>query len=102
MSIRYGTSSYILLGLAALGLSALSLYQFVLRPKSNIPGVIDIVASKPEHGGFHPSNIVVDAGETVTLRISSTDVVHGLAIGPGLDINLGYAAPGQVQEVRLT
>lgn len=102
MSIRYGTSSYILLGLAAVGLSALSLYQFVLRPKSNIPGVIDIVASKPEHGGFHPSNIVVDAGETVTLRISSTDVVHGLAIGPGLDINLGYAAPGQVQEVRLT
>ena len=102
MSIRPGTFSHVLLGLAAVGLSTLLLYQFVLRPKSNAPRVIDIVASKPEHGGFHPSDITVYAGETVTLRITSTDVVHGLAIGPGLDIDLGYAAPGQVQEVRLT
>jgi mono/diheme cytochrome c family protein/plastocyanin len=102
MAMRSGTFSHMLLAVVAVGLSALTLYQFVLRPKSNSPRVIDIVASKPEHGGFHPSSIIVDAGETVTLRITSTDVVHGLAIGPGLDINLGYAAPGQVQEVSFS
>ncbi|MCQ3932547.1 MAG: hypothetical protein DPW16_19020, partial [Chloroflexi bacterium] len=48
------------------------------------------------------SAIKVNAGETVTLRFSSKDVTHGIAIGPGLGIDLGHVDPGHVKEVTLT
>jgi heme/copper-type cytochrome/quinol oxidase subunit 2 len=64
--------------------------------------MIDIRAAAPEAGGFQPDAIQVKAGETVTLRFSSVDVTHGIAIGPGLGIDLGHVDPGQVKEITLT
>jgi mono/diheme cytochrome c family protein/plastocyanin len=76
-------------------------YQYVLRPKVASVRVIDIQANTPENGGFQPDGIQVAAGETVILRFQSTDVTHGIAIGPGLGIDLGDVDPGQVKEVTL-
>ena len=81
-------------------------YQFVLRPM--LPQVlsqvrvIDIVAAAPEAGGFQPDTIRVPAGERVRLRFSVPDVTHGIAIGPGLGLDLGHVDPGQVQEIDVT
>lgn len=77
-------------------------YQYGLRRDLSSTRVIDITAAVPEAGGFQPSAIKVDANETVTLRFSSIDVTHGIAIGPGLDIDLGHVDPGHVKEVTLT
>jgi plastocyanin len=77
-------------------------YQKWLRPAMASTRVIDISAAAPEAGGFQPNSIQVEAGETVTLRFASLDVAHGIAIGPGLGVDLGYVDPGQVKEVTLT
>ncbi len=76
-------------------------YQFVLRPRMSNTRVIDIRAAAPENGGFQPDSISVEAGETITLRFYSVDVTHGVAIGPGLGVDLGSIDPGQVKEVTL-
>ncbi|HEX2905429.1 MAG TPA: c-type cytochrome [Phototrophicaceae bacterium] len=81
---------------------AILVYQYGLRPLSTGTRIIDIRASVPEAGGFQPASLQVQAGETVTLRFSSTDVTHGIAIGPGLGVDLGQVDPGQVKEVTLT
>ena len=87
--------------LAGLPLAALG-YQYGLRPLLSPQRVIDITAAVPEAGGFMPDSIQVEAGETVTLRFTSVDVTHGIAIGPGLGIDLGQVDPGKVREVTLT
>lgn len=93
----------IAVGLIALGLPALVLgYQYGLRPLMASPRVIDIRAAVPENGGFQPDSIRVMAGETVTLRFHSVDVTHGIAIGPGLGIDLGQVDAGHVAEVTVT
>jgi mono/diheme cytochrome c family protein/plastocyanin len=83
------------LPVAALG------YQYRLRPALAPTRIIDIRAAAPEAGGFQPDSIQVEAGEKVTLRFSSVDVTHGIAIGPGLGIDLGHVDPGQVKEITL-
>ncbi|MCP4519391.1 MAG: hypothetical protein GY824_29695, partial [Delftia sp.] len=88
----------ILLGLPAAALG----YQFVLRPRLAEVRTIDIVASAPEAGGFQPESIRVAAGEKVRLRFSVPDVVHGIAIGPGLGLDLGQVEPGEVREIEVT
>lgn len=88
----------ILIGLPAAALG----YQFVLRPALADVRTIDVVAAAPEAGGFQPDGIRVAAGETVRLRFSVPDVTHGIAIGPGLGVELGQVDPGQVKEVELT
>jgi plastocyanin len=89
--------------LILIGLPLLTLgYQYVLRPKMADVRVIDIVAAAPETGGFHPESIRVAAGEPVRLRFSVPDVTHGIALGPGLDLDLGQVDPGEVQEVDVT
>jgi heme/copper-type cytochrome/quinol oxidase subunit 2/mono/diheme cytochrome c family protein len=88
----------ILIGLPVVTLG----YQYVLRPRLASHRVIDIRAAVPESGGFQPDAIRVAAGETVTLRFQSVDVTHGVAIGPGLGIDLGHVDPGQIKEVTLT
>jgi len=93
-----GALLLILVGLPA----AVVLYQFVVRPAVADVRVIDVTARVPESGGFSPETIRVAAGETVRLRFSVPDVTHGIAIGPGLGIDLGQVDPGQVKEVRLT
>jgi mono/diheme cytochrome c family protein/plastocyanin len=63
--------------------------------------VVDIVARAPELGGFAPDRLNLKAGETVRLRISSPDVVHGFTI-PGLGVNVDEIYPGKVVEVDVT
>ncbi len=82
--------------------AAVLLYQFVARPALADVRVIDITARVPEAGGFAPETIRVAAGETVRLRFSVPDVTHGIAIGPGLGLDLGHVDPGQVKDVRVT
>jgi plastocyanin len=77
-------------------------YQKWLRPAQAEHRVIEIRAAAPERGGFSPGSIRVEAGETVTLRFHSADVTHGIAIGPGLDIDLGQVDPGKTEEVTVT
>ncbi len=92
------TALSILIGLPAAVLG----YQRLLWPALAGTRTIDVIAAVPESGGFQPGSIKVEAGETVTLRFSSPDVTHGIAIGPGLNIDLGYVDPGHVKEVTLT
>lgn len=77
-------------------------YERWLRPSLSSVRVVDIVAAAPEAGGFQPASIQVAAGETVTLRFHATDVTHGIAIGPGLGVDVGHVDPGHVKEVTLT
>jgi mono/diheme cytochrome c family protein/plastocyanin len=89
--------------LIVIGLPAAALgYQYRLRPALSHTRIIDIRAAVPEAGGFQPDAIQVNTGEKVTLRFSSPDVTHGIAIGPGLGIDLGHVDPGQVKEITLT
>lgn len=77
-------------------------YQNILRPMTHTHRVIDVQAWAPEAGGFSPAVVRIDVGETVTLRFTSMDVTHGVAIGPGLDADLGYIDPGEQGEITLT
>lgn len=96
------------LALVALGLiliifpAAILGYQFLARPALTGVRTIDIIAAAPEAGGFQPDSIRAAAGETVRLRFSVPDVTHGLAIGPGLGIDLGQLDPGEVKEIEVT
>jgi mono/diheme cytochrome c family protein len=63
--------------------------------------VIDIIARTPESGGFTPDHLQLQAGETVRLRVSSPDAVHGFWI-PDLGVNVDEIYPGKVVEVDLT
>ncbi|MEJ5199570.1 MAG: c-type cytochrome [Anaerolineae bacterium] len=71
-----------------------------VRPADGVR-VIEVVARAPEWGGFSPDRLTLRAGETVRLRISSPDVVHGLVI-PGLGIEVDEIYPGKVVEVDVT
>ncbi len=97
-AVALGVMLLILVGLPAITLG----YQYVLRPRLASTRVIDINAAAPEAGGFAPDTIQVEAGETVTLRFAALDVTHGVALGPGLGVDLGDIDPGQVKEVTLT
>ncbi len=90
-------------GLILLGVPVAALgYQHWLRPATAHARIIDIEARIPEDGGFGPDAVTVPMGEPVTLRFASMDVTHGIAIGPGLDIDLGHVDPGKVEEITLT
>jgi cytochrome c oxidase subunit 2 len=92
----------IAVGLILIGLPAATLsYQYWLRPAMASTRVIDIDLSVPQKGGFAPGAITVKTGEPVTLRFASMDVTHGIAIGPGLGIDLGQVDPGQVKAITL-
>jgi len=91
------------LGLILIGLPVTALgYQHWLRPMTASTRVFDIDARIPENGGFGPDAVRIAAGESVTLRFASMDVTHGVAIGPGLDVDLGHVDPGQVKAITLT
>jgi plastocyanin len=77
-------------------------YERLVRPAAQPHRVIEVQAYAPEAGGFKPAAIRVAVGETVTLRFTAMDVTHGVAIGPGLDADLGYIDPGEQGEITLT
>jgi mono/diheme cytochrome c family protein/plastocyanin len=64
--------------------------------------VVDVVANVPEAGGFQPGSVSVRAGQKLRLRFRAADTTHGVAIGPGLGIDLGDLAPGEVKVVDVT
>ncbi len=76
-------------------------YEYLIRPAFSPHRIADIRASVPLSGGFSPDAIRVYKGETVTLRFSSEDVTHGIAIGPGLGVDLGQVDPGHAVEVTM-
>lgn len=75
-------------------------YQHLYLPStSGDVQAIDLVARAPEAGGWSHDVITVNKGDTVRLRITSPDVVHGFAIG-GLGIDVGHIVPGEVTTVE--
>ena len=75
-------------------------YQHLYLPStSGDVQVIDLVARAPEAGGWSHEVITVNKGDTVRLRITSSDVVHGFAIG-GLGIDVGQIVPGEATTVE--
>lgn len=101
--IRRELLARLLLLLILAGLPVLVLgYQYGLRPLLAAERVVDINAAVPEAGGFAPNAIQVAVGQPVTLRFAASDVTHGIAIGPGLGVDLGHIDPGKVAEVTLT
>ena len=75
-------------------------YQYVYLPATHGEAkVIDLVARAPEAGGWLPEVITVNKGDTVRLRITGHDVVHGFAIGR-LGIDVGPIIPGDVTTVE--
>ncbi len=91
----------LLLALAALPIGIFGYRAWRLGPAAAGVRVIEITARAPEQGGFHPDRLTFRAGETVRLRITSPDVVHGLVI-PGLGIEINEIYPGKVVEVDVT
>jgi uncharacterized cupredoxin-like copper-binding protein len=75
-------------------------YQAV-RTRAAGVRVIDVVARTPEQGGFSPDRLQLRAGETVRLRLSSPDVVHGFTI-PALGVDIQEVYPGKVVEIDVT
>jgi len=61
----------------------------------------EIQATMPEKGGWAPDTLHMQAGEPLTLQLTSDDVVHGFAVGkldqPAVDV-----LPGKVTEITLT
>ena len=63
--------------------------------------VVEIHAKMPQNGGWSPTDIIIEAGQPLHLRLISDDVVHGFAIGqseqPAIDL-----LPGKTVETTLT
>ncbi len=85
-----------LLLVAFLALPALALYVLRAPPSGD---ELVIVGRMPENGGWSPEVARVQVGEEVVLRITSDDVVHGLALA-GEDVAAVEVKPGQWQEIR--
>ncbi|MEW6579598.1 MAG: c-type cytochrome [Chloroflexota bacterium] len=99
---RREVAAWVAVGLIVIGLpSAVLGYQHWLRLAAAEQRVIDIQAYAPERGGFAPDAIRVAVNEPVTLRFAAMDVTHGVALGPGLGIDLGHVDPGKVKEISL-
>lgn len=69
------------------------------RPDSETR-VVDVVVKRYRFDPGTNAPLNVSSGETVVLRLTSTDVTHGFAI-PDYGVNV-EVPPGQTVEVRLT
>ncbi len=73
---------------------------FLLQPGS-ARAAVEVVGSVSLDGGWSPANISVEAGTPLHLRLTSSDVVHSIAIGqssqPPVDI-----LPGEYSQLTLT
>jgi mono/diheme cytochrome c family protein/plastocyanin len=92
----------LVVAVVVLGIPAVLFAYQAARQQTSSDGirVINMVARAPEQGGFSPDHLTLKAGETVRLRISSPDVVHGLSI-PGLGVNVDEILPGKPVEVTI-
>lgn len=81
--------------------AGLLIYQFYIFPNASPYPVINIQAGAPENGGFDPETIRIAAGKPVHLVIHAPDVMHGFAIGPGINLDLGYLSPGETMNYDL-
>lgn len=77
-------------------------YQYGIRPLLAGHRIIDVDSRTPENGGFSPDLIRLEVRETATLRFRADDVTHGIAIGPGLGLDLGQIDPGRTGEVTVS
>ena len=72
----------------------------VFAHRFEAPHVVVLTGAMPEAGGWQPASLTADVGEEVRLRLTSSDVMHGFAIGqdsrPPVDVK-----PGQVTEIAL-
>lgn len=62
---------------------------------------LDISASIAELGGFQPGTVVLNVGDTLTLRFKSADAAHTIAFGPGLDVAPVEIDPEHSGEITL-
>lgn len=100
---RREVAAWVAVVLIVIGLPGAVLgYQRWLRLAAAERRVIDIRAYAPERGGFAPDAIRVAVNEPLTLRFAAMDVTHGVALGPGLGIDLGHVDPGKVKEISLS
>lgn len=67
------------------------------RVSAQEPKVINITAKR---FAFEPSSVTLKKGETVTLRVRSEDVTHGLFLRP-LKID-ATIEPGKTEEITVT
>jgi cytochrome c oxidase subunit 2 len=75
-------------------------YQYVYRPWTERDvKVFDLIAQRPEDGGWQPERITVNQGDRVRLRLHGADVVHGFAMGR-LGIEPVVVQPGEVKMVE--
>jgi mono/diheme cytochrome c family protein/plastocyanin len=62
---------------------------------------VTLHARMPESGGWTPANLMVAVGQSLHLRLTSDDVMHGFAIGqrdqPAVDVK-----PGEMTDLTLT
>ena len=92
-----------MLGLILVGVPLVTLgYQYWLRPSLASTQLIEVSMRVPQKGGFAPEAVTIPVGKPVTLRFAAQDVTHGVAIGPGLGVDLGHVDPGTVKEITLT
>ncbi len=60
-----------------------------------------LTGNMPENGGWQPGIIEVEAGESLKLRLTSADVVHGFAVGQ-MDGTETEVHPGKFTEFTIT
>jgi mono/diheme cytochrome c family protein/plastocyanin len=84
----------------ALGLPGAALLARWSAGRAEAGQVFEMRAAIAESGGWSPADIAVNAGQTVHLRLTSDDVVHGFAVG---QVNAGAVdvLPGQVTETTI-
>ncbi len=99
--MRSNVFALIVLLVIVVGLPALLLGYQAARSRADGIRVIEVTARIPEDGGFSPDHLELAAGETVRLRISSPDTVHGLSI-PELGVRVEEIVPGKPVEVDVT
>ncbi len=80
-----------------IGLVALALLGGAPVARPQTPRVVDIEARRFQ---FTPSEVRLEKGRPVTLRIRSADVTHGMYVKPlGIDADI---VPGKTTEVTIT
>jgi mono/diheme cytochrome c family protein/plastocyanin len=91
----------LLVVLAVVGVPTALIVGSILPGASDGLRAVEMHGRMAEDGGWTPDEFTMRVGETVRLRLTSDDVMHGFAVGqqdePRVDVK-----PGQVAEVNLS